>query len=102
MLPAQILVLRIQVLDRSIIKQHTLPSPNDIMKRGLGEIKRGDGRSPNCDRGPLMAGDSLGLDLWFIVSEENEETPLGACMLNRESHKLLDQLGQHNLARQRL
>ena len=60
------------------------------MKRRLGEIKRGDGRSPNCDRGPLMAGDSLGLDLWLILSEEDKETSLGSCMLNREPHERLD------------
>src|ERR1700733_6019128 len=99
MLPAQILVLRIQVLDRSIIEQHTLPSPNDIMKRGLGKIKRGDGRPPNCDRSPSMAGDSLGLDLWLIVSEEDKETSLGPCMLHREPHERLDERGQHNFAR---
>ncbi len=90
MLPAQILVLRIQVLDRSIIKQHPLPCPNDVMKHGLREIDWGDGRSPNCDRGPLMAGDSLGLDLRLIVSEEDDETSLGSCMLNREPHERLD------------
>jgi hypothetical protein len=72
------------------------------MKRGLGEIRWGDGRPPNCDLGPFVAGDSLRLDLWLIVSEEDEETSLGACMLNRELHKLLNQLGQQNLARQYL
>jgi hypothetical protein len=38
-----------------------------------------------------LAGDSLRLDLWLIVSEENKETSFGACMLNRESQKSLDQ-----------
>jgi hypothetical protein len=60
------------------------------MKRGLGEIKRGDGRSPDCDRGPFAAGDNLRLDLWLIVSEENKETSLGARMLNSEPHERLD------------
>jgi hypothetical protein len=37
-----------------------------------------------------MAGDSLGLDLWLILLEEDKETSLGACMLNREPHERLD------------
>jgi uncharacterized metal-binding protein len=62
------------------------------MKHGLREISWGDGCPPNCDRGSFLASDGLRLDLWFIVSEEDEETSLGTCMLNRESHELLDQL----------
>jgi hypothetical protein len=37
-----------------------------------------------------MAGDSLGLDPWLIVSEEDKETSFGSCMLNREPHERLD------------
>jgi hypothetical protein len=37
-----------------------------------------------------MAGDSLGLDLWLILSEEDKESSLGSCMLNSEPHERLD------------
>jgi hypothetical protein len=88
-----VLVLRIQVPDRSIIKQHALLSPNHIVKRGLREIGCGDGRPPNCDCGSSGTGGSLRLDLRLVVSKKDEETSLGSCMLNRDSHEVLDQLG---------
>jgi hypothetical protein len=37
-----------------------------------------------------MAGNSLGLDVWLILSEEDKETSLCSCMLNCEPHERLD------------
>ena len=48
---------------------------------------------------PLADG-GFRLDLRLFVPEKDEQTPLGPCMLNRDSHELLDQLGEKNLAGQ--
>src|SRR5260370_20450315 len=100
MLLPHILVLRVQGRDRSIIKDHAFPSPNDVMKRGLGKIIRSDGCLSNGDLDPAVAGRGLRLDLRLIAPEKDEQTPLSPCVLNRDSHELLDQLRQDNLARE--
>ena len=95
-----ILVLRIQVPDRSVIKDHALPCPDDVLKRGFGEIKWCDDCLSNGDLDPAVAGGGLRLDPRLIAPQKDEQTPLGPCMLHRDSHELLDQLAKDNLARE--
>src|SRR6266436_1726403 len=87
-----IFVLRIQIPDRSVIKDHALPRPDHVMKRGLGEIRCRDGCLSHGDLDPAVAGGGLRLDPRLVAPEEDEQTPLGSCMLHRDSHELLDQL----------
>ena len=89
-----------EVPDRRVIKDHALPRPHHIVKRGLRQIGWGDGRLSNGDLGPAVAGGGLCLDVRLVTPEKDEQTPLGPCMLHRDSHELLDQRGEHNLARE--
>jgi hypothetical protein len=70
------------------------------MKDGLGEIRWLDGCLSNEDLNSAVTSGGLRLDLRLVTPEKNEQTPLGACMLNRDSHELLDQFGEVNLARE--
>ena len=68
------------------------------MKRGWREIRRRNGRLSNGDLDAAVAGCGLRLDPGLIAPEEDEQTSLRPCMLHRDSHELLDQLRQDNLA----
>jgi hypothetical protein len=68
------------------------------MKHGLWEIEWGDGRLSNSDLGPAVARGGLCLNLRLVTPEKDEQTPLGPCVLNRDSHQLLDEIGEDNLA----
>ncbi len=96
----QILILRVQVRSRSIIKNNVFPGPHDVMKDGLGEIRWRHGCLSNEDLNSAVTSGGLRLDLRLVTPEKNEQPPLGACMLNRDSHELLDQFGEVNLARE--
>jgi hypothetical protein len=100
MLLPHILILRIQVADRSVIKDHALPRPDKVMKGRLGKIEWSDGCLSNLDLDPAVGGDGIGLDPRLILAQKDEQTPLGPCMLNRDSHELLDQPVEDHLARE--
>jgi hypothetical protein len=70
------------------------------MKRGWREIGWRDGCLSNGDLDPAAACGGLGLDLRLILPDKDEQTPLGPGMLHRDSHELLDQPGENNLARE--
>src|SRR6266851_3093346 len=96
------LQVRIQVRDRSIVKDHAPSGPDHVMKCGYREIRFHDGCLSNDDLDPAVAGSGLGLDLRLVTPEKDEQTPLGPGMLHRDSQELLDQLGEVNLAREGL
>ena len=102
MLRPHILVLRVQVPYRRIIKHQTVSRPDHIMKRGLREIRGGDGCLSHSNLGAAVARSRLCLNLRIIPAQKDEQTPFGACILQRDSHELLDQLAKNNLARERL
>ena len=52
------------------------------------------------DLKPAAAGRCLRLDPRLVAPEKDEQTALGSDMLNRESHELLNQLVENNLARE--
>ncbi len=85
-----ILILRVQVRERSIIKNHARPCPDHVMKRGLGDFRWRDGCLSNRDVYPFVAGDGLCLDLRLITTEKDEQSPLRPGMLDRDSHQLLN------------
>src|SRR6266404_6714125 len=85
-----ILILRVQVRDRSIIKNHARPRPDHVMKHGLGDFRWRDGCPSNRDVYPFVAGDGLCLDLRLITTEKDEQSPLRPGMLDRDSHQLLN------------
>src|ERR1700692_4529971 len=58
-----ILVLRVQVPDRSVIKDHALPRPDHVMKCRLGQVRWRDGCLSNGDHHSAVAGGGLCLTL---------------------------------------
>ncbi len=93
-----ILVLRVQVRGRSIIEDHTLPCPDDVLKRGLRKFILCDGCLSNGDLDSAVAGGGFCLNLRLVVPEKDEETSLSPCVLDRDAHELLDQLAKDDLA----
>src|SRR6201993_3090672 len=93
-----ILVLRVQVRGRSIIEDHTLPCPDDVLKRGLGKFILCDGRLSNGEVGSAGADGGGCLDLRLVAPEKDEGTSLSPCVLDRDAHELLDQLAKDDLA----
>ena len=97
-----ILVIRIQVPDRSIIKDHALPRPDHVVKRGLRESRRTYGYLSNRDLDSAVAGGGLRHDLRLVAPEKDEQATLGARMLDRDPHESLDELAEFDLTRHRL
>ena len=70
MLRAHVLVLRIQVSGRSVIEDHTPPRPDDVLERGLGEIKWSDDCLSNRDLNLAVTDGGLRLDPRLIPMPE--------------------------------
>jgi hypothetical protein len=49
-----------------------------------------------------LADGGLRFDLRLMTMKQDEQPPLGPGMLDRDSHQLLDQLGENDLARESL
>lgn len=67
------------------------------MQRGLHKIKRRNGRMSNDYLDPARASGGLRLNPRFAIAKENQQTPIGPRMFHRNSHKLVDQFGKHDL-----
>src|ERR1700746_2730415 len=91
-------VLRVHVPDRSVIKHHMLSCANYVMKHRQWKIRLHRRCLSNVDLDPTAAGGSLRLDMRLAAPPKNEQTPFGPCMLHDESHQLLNQPGEDNLA----
>src|SRR5580658_4766151 len=72
------------------------------MEHGLGEIGRRDGCLPNRNLDLALASGSPRFDPRLAAAKEDEQTPLGPCILYSDSHQLLDELGKDHLTRNRL
>src|SRR5216684_5271148 len=98
MLLPHIPVVRVQSPDRGIIKHHAPSRPDHVMKYRKGESRWRDVLFSNGDLGPSVPGGRLCRDPRLITPDKNEETSLGTCMLDHDSHEFLNQVGQDNLA----
>src|ERR1700676_5576149 len=96
-LPPHILVLRIQVAVQSIIKDHALPRPDNVMKHGFGQIRWRDGYLSNGDFDSAVAGGALRHNLQLVAPEKDNQTSLGPCMLDRDRHEPFDELPEFYL-----
>src|SRR5580700_4149653 len=52
------------------------------------------------DGNRISIGRSLRFDLHLVTSQKDQETSLGACMLDRKSYELLDEPVENHLARE--
>src|SRR5260221_8488 len=69
--PAHILVLREQVLGRSVVQDHALTCPDRVMEDGFGKLGGGDGLLPKSDLDPLASGRGLRLDPELTAPRKN-------------------------------
>ena len=70
------------------------------MEHGFGKLGGRHGCLSLRDLKPAAAGRRLRLDPRLVAPEKDEQTALGSDMLNRDSHELLNQLVENNLARE--
>jgi hypothetical protein len=68
------------------------------MKHGLRKIRWRDGCLSSRDLAAAIIGCGLCLNLRVAAPDQDEQTPLGSGKLNDDSHELLNQPGEHNLA----
>ena len=84
------------------MQEHALFGPEDILKHRTRQIRGGDARLPQDDVHVIAAGGRLRLDAIVIPLRKNQQTSLGAGVLDSRAHQRVDQLLQDDLARRPL
>ena len=79
------------------MQHNTLVSPEDVAEQGLREIGSADAGVSQINGHRVALGGDFSLDPIFITSRENQETSLGAGVLDCRAHQRIDQLLQHDL-----
>ena len=83
------------------MQQNTLVSPEDVAEQGLRQICSGDAGASQIDGHVAAPGGDFGLYLIVAISRKNEQTSLGAGVLDCHAHERIDQLLEDDLARYR-
>ena len=73
--------------------------PDHVVEHGLGKVRRRDGCVSNDNLDRALARGGLRFDPRLAAPNQDEQTPLGPCVLHRDSHERLDQLGKDHLRR---
>src|SRR5262249_21645300 len=96
--PLHVRVCREQGRRRGFVQNHALPRPDHVMEHGFGKLRGRHGYLSKRDLNSFGAGRGLRLYLRLIAAEKDEQTPIGACMLDRNHHQGLHEVPQHDLA----
>ena len=90
---AQIIVLGEEVGPGGIIENHAFVRADDIADEGFGTSDAGDWLLAQHDFDLIAGGLGLCLNQMVILCRQYQKAAIRACILERDRHQPLDQLG---------